>query len=672
MSTQHGFGIDSQFRYHTLKVTLHSINAEAIPPTAILVDQSGEHIEVTLAESWQLYRATHGYSDAGPAHLEPIHQDTGAGLSDRQLKVARERTEHVLEILYGDPSGVVSADSDARFDPARSNLNTRVELKADQLSGIPGYSTSSLHRMIKSYQERGTQGLAPYAKQTNGPARPSDGVDPEILDQIHRSLNALARNKSTVTLGAYMVRASVDLEKAGLDTSTLTHHRFEGIIRDISETLRLRQTARSRRSLQSRSTRGRRRPPPSYPGEQIEIDSTQMNVLVQSPTGGKPLRPWAIVAICVLTRVVFIRLTPEPPTSRDVRLLLWDVYGPIAAGLDLDDNGLPLGMPNAVTIPEQPFRMNVGTVVSDHGREFENTKVIELLRSWGCDIVYARTRTGSDKAYVESVNRTLDLFQQDLQGYVGQGPEHRGDNLGPLFTFKALEAILKTWLLEEYLHRPHSGLPVQGIKGEFYSPAQAFDLAMRRGAALECHLTPDDVYTILDSANVTVHSDGVRCNGLRYDGPSLRTIKSGEVSPLGSLQRKRKVRYDPNDRSRVFFRDDHGRWHVLHAIDRNGYTLPPFSDSIASEVAAAQTRRLPSVEVEVRRRSNFVHVIDTLAQNEPHTLDIDRIRILNTVPDPVGVPSVLEDENDGADIVYPLSLEVEGCLDDPIDEGDLW
>lgn len=672
MSARHGFGIDSEFLYQTLRVRLHSINAETIPATAILVDQSGEHIEVTLAKSMQLYRATYGFDDDGPAQLDPILRDAGDGLSDRQLQVARERTGHVLEILYGDPSGVVSVDSDPRFDPARSSLTTRVAIKADQLSGVAGYSTSSLHRMVKVYQEHGTNGLAPYAKPTTEPAMPSDGVDPEIIDRIYRSLNKMARNESTVTFMACMVRARTDLDEAGLDTSILTHHKFEGIVRQIWEPLRLRQTARSRRSVQSRSTRGRRRPPPSYPGEQLEIDSTQMNVLVRPPSGGKPIRPWAIVAICVLSRVMFIRLTPTPPNSKNVRLLLWDVYGPLATGLDLDESSLPLGVPESVTLPEYPFRMNVGTIVSDHGKEFENTKVIELLRNWGCDIVYARTRTGSDKGYVESVNRTLDLFQQDLQGYVGRGPEHRGDKLGPLFSFSELAVVLRTWLLDEYMHRPHSGLPVQGAKGKFYSPAQAFDLAMRRGATLECHLTPDDVYTILDSADVTVQSDGVRCNGLRYDGPALRKIKSGEISPLVSLKRKQSVRYDPDDRSRVFFRDDHGRWHVLHAIDRNGSALPPFSDSIASEIAAADARPLPSKESEVRRRSTFVRVIDELTQTAPRALDIDRIRILNSVPDPVGDPTVMGDNDDSDDTVYPLSLELDDCLDELIDEGDLW
>ncbi|MET3860465.1 hypothetical protein ABIE38_001387 [Dietzia sp. 2505] len=673
MSERNWFGLSSEFTYGALRVSVHSINTDASPPIAILIDETGERHEVPLYEAIRLFNeeAVHNGPalDDSKSHLA----DSLEGLTQKQQKTACERAGHVREILYGDPSGMISADSDALFDPARSPLMTRIALKAEQLAGARGYSRSSLHRMVSTYEVHGTRGLAPHSRNASEPARPTDGVDDEVLDQIYKTLNEIARNRSTMTLKACLVRVRTDLGKAGLDVSDLTHHRIKSIVEQIHQQLKLRHTARSRRSLQSRSTRGRRRPPPSYPGEQIEIDSTQLNVMVESPSGGKPLRPWVIVAICILTRVVFMRITPQPPTSRDVRMLLWDIYGPTVTEHGPEDGALPLGVPESVTVSGHPFRMNIGTVVMDHGKEFENTSVVELLGRWGCDIAYARTRTGSDKPYVESMNRTLDLFQQDLEGYVGQGPEHRGESIDGALSFRALDAILKAWLMSVYMHRPHSGLPARSGDGKsYFSPAQAYALAIRRGAVLDCPLTADDIYTVLDSARVTVSSDGVRCRGLRYDGPALSSIKSGKVSPQMSLSRRKTVRFDPNDRSRVFFRDDEGRWHVLHAIDRNGSTFPPFSDSIASEIAAMDARKLPSDEADVRNRTAFVEVIDKLARTHSHNLDVDRMRILDTVPDPVGVPSVLDDEDEADDVVDPLVLRLDDCVNYPIEEGDLW
>lgn len=482
MSYQPSFGFSSEFNYGALRVTVDSINTDTVPPTAVLIDQIGEEYEVTLYDALRLHRATFGYND--PVRDDSASQfgDSLEALTERQVKIARERAGHVREILYGDPSGVFTADSDPRFDPARSSRMHRIALKADQLDGVRGYAASSLHRLVSLYEEHGTRGLAPYARNLVEPPQVTDGVDEDVVNQIYKSLNKMARTKSTMTLAACMVQVETDLQKAGLDVSGLTYNRIRAIVQQVREPHRFSHTARSRRSLQSRSTRGRRRPPPSYPGEQIEIDSTQLNVMVTSPTGGKAIRPWAIVAICILTRVVFIRLTPTSPTSRDVRLLLWDIYGPIVAEPGFEEQALPLGVPESVTVLESAYRMNIGTVVTDHGKEFENTPVIELLGRWGCDITYARTRTGSDKAYVESMNRTLDLFQQDLEGYVGQGPEHRADNIEGALSYRSLDAILKAWVAGEYMHRPHSGLPApSGEKGMYLSPAQAYELAMRRG-----------------------------------------------------------------------------------------------------------------------------------------------------------------------------------------------
>lgn len=483
MSDHNWFGLSSEFTYGTLRVSVQSINTDTVPPTAKLIDDTGEDYEVPLTEAIRLFHEEYGHNHPAWDDSESHLTDSLEGLTQRQQTIACERARHVREILYGDPSGIIGADSDPRFDPARSLLMTRIALKAEQLASTRGYSKSSLHRMVSTYTELGTRGLTRHAQTGSEPPRPTDGVDEAVVDQIYKTLNEMARKRSTMTLKACLVRVYTDLEKAGLDVSDLTYHRIKSIVEQIHQQLKLRHTARSRRSHQSRSTRGWRRPPPSYPGEHIEIDSTQLNVMVESPSGGKPLRPWVIVAICILTRVVFMRLTPQSPTSRDVRMLLWDIYGPTITEHCPEGGALPLGVPEEVAFPGHPLRMNIGTVVTDHGKEFENTAVIELLARWGCDIAYARTRTGSDKPYVESMNRTLDLFQQDLEGYVGQGPEHRAENIDGALSFRALDAILQAWLMSVYMHRPHSGLPARSGDGKsYFSPAQAYELAMRRGA----------------------------------------------------------------------------------------------------------------------------------------------------------------------------------------------
>lgn len=79
-----------------------------------------------------------------------------------------------------------------------------------------------------------------------------------------------------------------------------------------------------------------------------------------------------------------------------------------------------------------------------------------------------------------------------------------------------------------------------------------------------------------------------------------------------------------------------------------------------------------SDEADVRNRTAFVKVIDELARTQSHNLDVDRMRILDTVPDPVGMPSALGDEDDADDVVEPVALRLDDCVDSPVEEGDLW
>ena len=48
MTEHHWFGLSSEFTYGTLRVSVHSINTDASPPIAKLIDETGEHHDVPL------------------------------------------------------------------------------------------------------------------------------------------------------------------------------------------------------------------------------------------------------------------------------------------------------------------------------------------------------------------------------------------------------------------------------------------------------------------------------------------------------------------------------------------------------------------------------------------------------------------------------------------------
>lgn len=672
------FALGSEFLLDGSKVVLRTINATACPPAVTVIDSDAEHIEIELTTAIHLWRRTYGINE--PCPEKPGPGDSAlTGLAATQRQKVQERAHHAREILYGDPSGIWNTDSDTRFDPSTTTLTQRIDVKAADLKTVPGYSASSLRRFCKAIEAGDIRSLAPYAP-TSTPGKDLSELCEDTVAVISATLREQAALGSTINADVRIASVSRALHKAEINDPALSTNRLKKVVKTMSAELRLDKSARSRRAMMSRSSRGHRRARPSYPGELLEIDSTPLNFFVRGPGDNVTFRPWVVVAVCVLTRIMHIRLTPTPPTSLDVRKLLFDIYAPQVDTRLGTSTTAPIGRPNTLTVHDphrRLFPMNIGTVVTDHGREYENTAVIDALHAWGCDVQLARTRTGSDKPNVESANRTLDHIQQMFPGYVGSGPEDRGDGASndALFSFAQAQVALEAWVTDFYHHRPHSGMPSLTAPRQFLSPIEAYDLAMMRGADLHPTLSPDHIYALLDTAQVTVSSDGVRAQGLRYDGPALHQVRRGYVSPASSLKKAHTVSIDPNDRSRVFFRDESGTWHVLYAINRHGEALPAFSDTIAEHITSTLGRPLRSENSRLDDLNAFAEVLSQIETTDPRAASLDRIRISTAVGNPLGVPDHTTTEPvDPATPTFDMSLD-QFVPDSPLPhahEEDLW
>ncbi|WP_155404299.1 DDE-type integrase/transposase/recombinase [Rhodococcus erythropolis] len=663
------FGLGTRFEVDGQLCTVISIAAALTPPIATMRNDAGEYIEIALLQAiWM-------FNDFCMIDQPRITDTNDSDLLDdlpTHVKLQTiERAAHARTVIHGDPSGVVGPDSDPRYNPVLTTRPSRLRTLTRDLAGTRGYSRAQLYRMVSDFESGGIHALIPRHADKSRPDDPRLGLREDTLDTIYRVLLDLARHKSTVGLQARKTRVLRELDHLGINDPLLTSFRLEAVVRILSTEMTLAGTARTRRTNNARAQRGYRRPAPSMPGERIEIDATELNVWIRCPDTGKEIRPWISVAVCVATRLVTVRVTAEKPSGRDTRMLLFDVMSPLVLPEIARPHTLALGVPRETLVHPG---MGIGVLVIDHGSEYENYRVVDALARWGSTIELARTRRGMDKPYVESVNRSLAIMQQNLDGFTGDGPENRGDDVNATLTLSAVQSICKEWAMTYYPHLPHSGLPSATKKGHFLTPAQRYEQCLIRGGDLHVAPHPDDVFGFLDCADLAVSSDGVHYRDFRYDGPILNEVRRGAISPLARPGRKRRFFYDSYDRSRMFFRDDFdGRWHTLTAIHDDGTTFPPFSDLVADEFSQFLGRDRLTREERDNAEVAFCKFADELAEHERKRWSLDRARVANSAPVPQSNPGTTETSGIGMPALPPVDVDTFAIWDlEPADTDEVW
>lgn len=603
---------------------------ELDPPTVALTSDRGGYREIPLLTALRLHREY--IADPEDHSHSPDNLDD---LTASAREKAIDRARHIREILNGDPDGPFSEDSDPNYDPFTTTEAQRLTRKVAELKGQPGYSRAQIFRMRKEFVESGrsTRALAPYDSSVE-PPDPRDGIDEDTLVEIYAKLRQLAREKATFTLHALNAKVVAHLQDAGLDVNTIAPYRLDRVVSAIATDFALLKTAKHRRSMNSRSQTGYRAPAPSMPGERIEVDCTRANVRVICPDTGHAFRPWLIVAICVLTKLLTIRVTKAKPSSKDVRLLLFDMLHPLTSNDGYREDLIPVGVPATLSIIPAP--QGFGVVVADHGSEFENYKLIDCVARWGGAIEFARTGTGSDKPYVESVNRTVSLMQQDLAGYTGHSAEHAGTGDEELLTLRAFKNVVRQWTIK-WQTRQHDGLPV--AKGKVQCPAQRYWACIRRGAGPRVNIHPDDIYALLDSAEYALSSDGVHIGPFRYDTTVFNDLRNRLATAGGRYSNRLRIYSDPADLSRVFFRDDwDGRWHPAHAIHEDGTTFPPFSDVTADGFSSALSMNRRTRGERITADIAYYRYAEQCRIEDAELYARDRAKILDALADPTGTP----------------------------------
>jgi transposase InsO family protein len=344
------------------------------------------------------------------------------------------------------------------------------------------------------------------------------------------------------------------------------------------------------------------------------MDTTRLDVFAFDPFTLKWVQAELTVSMDWYDRCICgLRLTPVSTKAVDVAAVLYQSFRPRPAGTHWPrhavwpDHGIPRTVlidvgqfegPGLATPPVVPE-----TIVVDHGKIYVSEHLTSVCARMGISIQPARLRTGRDKGPVERFFRTLreDLLQA-LPGYKGPDIFSRGEKPedDAFFFLDELEAIIREWVATVYHCRPHADLVDPGLPKMRMSPAAMFEHGLARAGYIEVPCDPHLAYEFLATRWRTIQHYGVEIDSRRYSGPVLKEYGDRTSPYRRSCKNEWPFQVDPDDVTRIYFRDLDGHWHALTWEHAPSLEMPLSEDALAfARKLAASRYRYPDDRIAV-------------------------------------------------------------------------
>ncbi len=529
------------------------------------------------------------------------------GLPEEVLAEAREWERHLVEVETGLPPdagpGVVPRPE---YDPAVCSLLQRERAKAAEL----GVSLRTVEYRRARYVAQGLWGLV---DQRATRAWEATGRADARLIAVARQVIDAETHASTGTRGRLIRRVVKAVEDTyGPDVVPLPGKTtFYKLIEALSTGRHTFASAVTRRQTANRPEGVFSPTFAARPGEQVQIDSTPIDVMVLLDTG-MPVRADLTIAVDVATRTICAAvLRPVGTKAVDAALLLarmlvpepmrpgWSTALRMSASrlpharlLDVDAR-MELAAAKPVIVPD--------TIVIDGGKVFVSDTFTRACARLGVSVQNCRPGTPTDKGIVEATFAAINtLFCQHVAAYTGSNTTLRGSDVDAVWTLPDLQDLLDEWLLCGWQARPHDALRDPYFPRRSVSPNDKYAALVAAAGYLPLTLSGEDYLELLPVTWRAINDYGIRLDYRTYDSPELgrwRRQHSGITAKRGLWE----VHYDPYDLSQVFVRTQEG-W-VTAPWTHLPMVAAPFADFTwrHARKLAAQAGRDDTSETEVAR-----------------------------------------------------------------------
>ncbi len=602
-------------------------------------DDGGEHQVVALAGSSVRLRSAAGAESVVLAsHLmaapgfsvvggEPLPRLEPFGLLDglpAEVRAeAKEWERHVIEVTTGLPPDAAPGTSmRPEYDPTRRTLSERDMAKAKET----GVSARTVRVRRTRYAQQGLWGLVDQRAVREWEA--TGRADARLVAAIREALDA-ETNVSTGTRSRLIRRVVKSLEDTyGPGTVPLPGKTtFYRLIEVLSTGRHSFGSAVTRRQTANRPAGPFTPTLATRPGEQVQIDSTPLDVMVLLDSG-LMVRADLTIAIDVATRTICAAvLRPIGTKAVDASLLLakmlvpepmrpgWSTALQMSASrlpharlIDIDTR-MELAAAKPVIVPD--------TIVIDGGRVFISDTFTRACERLGISVQRARPRTPTDKAIVEATFSSINtLFTQHLAGHTGSNTNRRGDRVEQhaAWTVPELQDLLDEWLIAGWQYRPHDALRDPYFPRRMMSPNDKYTSLVAAAGYLPLVLSGEDYLELLPVKWRAINDYGIRIDYRTYDTTELGSYRR-QHSGIAAKKGLWEVHYDPYDLSQVFVRTK-GGWITVPWTHRAMVT-GPFAD-----FTWEHARRLVTAKgLDDKTETDVARVLDELLTRAQHGPD---------------------------------------------------
>jgi putative transposase len=507
-----------------------------------------------------------------PPVWAPVSPQELTGLPPAERKEVEEWAEHIEEMATGKRPGHDTPRP--QYDPATTSSNERVDAKVEELKarGWPA-SPASLKRKKTLWQQGGAAAL--IDRRRNKKVGKLDRANEDVVDAIIAVAQREVK-RSTKTQGrlhdlveAELTKRFVDSEMPAMPSRATMYRHFNALTEGKHTTGK----ATTRRSLAKRPSRTYRSRRALLPGDEAQVDSTKLDMLVKVHGLKDPVRPTLTILQDRATRsIIASTLRIDAATGYDHALLLAQALVPFELRSDRSAHRALVGArrPEFPLLPAEQHRNLERTrpfifprrIMTDNGKDFLSTVFTSACAKYGIDITTAAVVTPTDKGIVErNFGSIVSLFTQTLPGYVGDHPVNRGENVEDedLLDLATLAELLDDWILNVWQNRKHDGLRDPFEPSITYSPNQAYDAALAFTGSIGLPLGPNDFIDLLPVEHRVIGTVGIEFRNRHYDSDELRPYRH-TASRDPKHGNKWEIRFNPYDAIHIWVRSPEDTW----------------------------------------------------------------------------------------------------------------
>jgi putative transposase len=574
----------------------HEVAAIASDAIALHNAETGRTTEMLLRDFQRSAPSPVG----GPRHPSPAADlATLSYLAPEE----RERVRFWLDCL-------TRLEAETAKAPPRSTEPARRMLAFLAEAGHP-ITLRTLQRKRSDLASRGVIGLVDKRRSRTVPRQ----TDPRVVAALSQVMSG-ETHASTGTATRLIVLTEQALDQAhGRGAvqlpSTRTMYRLVNEIDAGRHTL---GSAKTRRSTANTPDRQHTPRPATRPGEQVQIDTTDFDVMLRMPDG-KPGRAELTIMLDVACRSMPAAILRPTTKSTDLVVLLARALVPYdnrPGGRAETREFANEAFTGKRLLPEPSYAAHRDrvpyifpeTLVTDRGKVYLSRHFEHVCAQLGISLINSASYTPTDKGKVERMFKSINtLFAQYLKGYTGRSVEHRGTDADKhpeqLHSIEEAQELLDQWIAEVWQNRPHKGLRDPRHPSTTLTPNEMCAALREIFPEIEVPFDSDTYLSLLPTRWLTIQPAGVQVDNRFYDSAALRPLRktrSRHADHNGAWP----VHVDPYNIQTVWLRTDDG---LLPLQWANAAVTGPMSADLWNSVRRSGIGGpRKATEVEIARR----------------------------------------------------------------------